>query len=85
MEAMLRKGPIDCWIGDGGPRTAARAGRRPVELGYPSFHSHAFHDRPFLGFAGALCLLGRVAEEVQWGRERLTGAARSLPKRPRRC
>lgn len=69
--------PADCLIGsaDRGPE------QRPVELGYPSNNSHAFHDRPYLGFEGALCLLGRIAEELRWGR-RARSAQPTRPARP---
>lgn len=51
----------DCLIG-----TRGEGGMRGVELGFPSYHSHAFHDRPYLGFEGAVCLLSRIAEELRW-------------------
>ncbi|HEY3357265.1 MAG TPA: nitrogenase component 1 [Polyangia bacterium] len=66
VSTMFRAEPeVDCIIG------AGDCGRRQrtVELGFPSYRSHAFHDRPYLGFEGALCLLGRVAENLQWKSE----------------
>ena len=52
----------DCIIGSvyDGPS------QRTVELGFPSYNSHAFHDRPYLGFEGSMCLLGRIAEDLLW-------------------
>lgn len=32
------------------------------ELGFPSFHSHALADQPFLGYRGCLSLVARLAE-----------------------
>lgn len=37
---------------------------RPVEVGFPSETSHALHERPFLGFQGAVCLAGRMLDEI---------------------
>lgn len=34
-----------------------------VELGFPSFDSHALLERPFLGYRGCLCLVERIAEQ----------------------
>lgn len=33
-----------------------------LELGFPSFHSHALTDQPFLGYRGCLSLLARLTE-----------------------
>lgn len=42
------------------------AGRTPVvELGYPSFFTHALFDRPFLGYRGALSLADRMANALR--------------------
>ncbi len=59
---------LDCLIGTFHRRGPGGDGARTVELGFPSYHSHAFHDRPYLGFEGALCLLDRIAEELLWSR-----------------
>ncbi|MBI5241281.1 MAG: hypothetical protein HY926_12485 [Elusimicrobia bacterium] len=61
-------GPPDCQIGVQPWERDDKFWRRAVELGFPSYHSHAFHDRPYLGFEGALCLLSRIAEELLWSR-----------------
>jgi hypothetical protein len=43
----------------------AQFGVSALEFGFPSFHSHALFDRPFLGFRGCLCLAGRMAERIR--------------------
>ena len=35
-----------------------------VELGFPSYYTHAFFDNPFLGYRGALRLVERMANAV---------------------
>ena len=63
--SMLKAEPRpDCIIG---PHASGR-NQRTVDLGFPSYHSHAFHERPYLGFEGAMCLLSRIAEELIWSR-----------------
>jgi nitrogenase molybdenum-iron protein beta chain len=42
----------------GGPTPA-------VELGYPSYFTHALHDRPFLGYSGALALASEMANALR--------------------
>ncbi|MCX5795629.1 MAG: hypothetical protein NTY77_09065 [Elusimicrobia bacterium] len=64
---------FDCMLGAQQQRQEGRDGRRAVELGFPSYHSHAFHDRPYLGFEGAVCLLSRIAEELRWSKRRGRG------------
>ena len=61
--------PIDCMLGFYESNAEDKDGPRSVEVGFPSYHSHAFHDRPYLGFAGAACLLGRIAEELRWNKK----------------
>lgn len=56
--------PAECHIGPADGRRSAHG----VELGFPSYYSHAFHDRPYLGFEGAVCLLGRIADDILSGR-----------------
>jgi nitrogenase molybdenum-iron protein alpha/beta subunit len=65
-ELSQAEGRPDCLLGlhDG----KGQLEQRTVELGFPSYHSHAFHDRPYLGFEGAVCLLSRVAEELRWSK-----------------
>ncbi len=36
-----------------------------VELGFPSYFSHALYSRPFLGHQGCLCLVGRMADALE--------------------
>ena len=36
------------------------------ELGFPSFHSHALTDQPFMGFRGCLSLVARWVERQAW-------------------
>lgn len=38
-----------------------------VEFGYPSNHHHAMSDEPFLGFRGAACFAGRMANAIRGG------------------
>ena len=38
------------------------------ELGFPSFHSHALTDQPFLGYRGCLSLVGRLTERLSMHR-----------------
>jgi nitrogenase molybdenum-iron protein alpha/beta subunit len=62
--------PVDCMLGASDLDARAKDGRpRSVEVGFASYHSHAFHDRPYLGFEGALCLLSRIAEELRWSKK----------------
>jgi len=35
-----------------------------VELGFPSYFTHALHERPFLGFGGALVIVEALANEL---------------------
>ncbi len=35
-----------------------------MELGFPSYHTHALHDSPYLGFRGALGLVQRMANAM---------------------
>ncbi len=63
MRGLTKENSIDCFIG------TTDFPMRTVELGYPSFHSHAFSDRPYLGFEGAACLLSRLAEELLWTKQ----------------
>lgn len=42
------------------------ASRTPVvELGYPSFFTHALYDRPFLGYDGTLAFVDRMANALR--------------------
>ena len=36
-----------------------------VELGFPSYFTHALYERPFLGFAGALAFIDSMANELR--------------------
>ena len=45
---------LDC-VGDNLPK---------MELGYPSFATHALYERPFLGYAGCLRVLAKIAEHI---------------------
>ncbi len=36
-----------------------------LELGFPSHFRHALYDRPFLGFAGALCFIDSMANAMR--------------------
>lgn len=38
-----------------------------VEFGFPSFHTHALADRPFLGFAGILPFIDGMANALRMG------------------
>lgn len=61
--------PVDGLIGADLPAwSELPTGGRPVELGYPSYRSHALHDRPYFGFEGTLCLVSRLAEELAFSR-----------------
>jgi nitrogenase molybdenum-iron protein alpha/beta subunit len=48
-----------------------------LELGFPSFYSHALYDRPWMGFNGVLQLVSRIAnafsqaEVRRWGRQKV--------------
>lgn len=35
-----------------------------VEIGYPSYHTHFFHDAPFMGFRGMLGLIQRLSNSL---------------------
>jgi len=42
-----------------------RGGAIPfVELGFPSYYTHALFDRPYLGFRGTLCLVDRIVNSL---------------------
>jgi nitrogenase molybdenum-iron protein alpha/beta subunit len=45
-----------------------RARRIPfVEVGYPSYYSHALYPQPVLGFDGTLCLVSRLVSALRHG------------------
>ena len=66
----------DCIIGTSDGRRR-RLDRRTVELGFPSYNSHAFHDCPYLGFEGAMSLLSRIADDLLWNNKRTIPASLS--------
>jgi nitrogenase molybdenum-iron protein alpha/beta subunit len=35
-----------------------------IELGFPSYLTHVLHPRPYLGFAGALCIIESLFDAV---------------------
>jgi nitrogenase molybdenum-iron protein alpha/beta subunit len=55
----------DLLIGHHGAlRLAASSEIGVMEWGFPSWHHHALYDEPFLGYRGARCFLGRVADHL---------------------
>jgi nitrogenase molybdenum-iron protein alpha/beta subunit len=53
--------PVDLAVAHSEVLRHLPAGIARVELGYPSYDDHALFDRPYLGFAGWLCFVQRMA------------------------
>ena len=38
-----------------------------VEVGFPSYYSHALYPQPLVGFDGVLCLVSRLVTSLRHG------------------
>lgn len=67
LRARLRSlGALDVVVGSSQERAAAwPTGAGFVEIGYPSFITHAFHPRPFVGFSGVRNLLTEIGNAIR--------------------
>ncbi|MEK7384512.1 MAG: nitrogenase component 1 [Elusimicrobiota bacterium] len=74
-ELARREGGADLIVGSAFAFAQVRHGPKWLEFGYPSEDTHFLRDEPFLGFAGALGFLSRVANEVSRGMNQEADAA----------
>lgn len=71
-----RPGSVDFAIGNGVFAPLSQQCDLPyIEIGYPSYLTHALYERPFLGFAGARCIIDSIFNTLLRKEERSSGHA----------
>jgi nitrogenase molybdenum-iron protein alpha/beta subunit len=63
--APIRRGEVDLLVTNSTGASFIGGPTPVVELGYPSFFTHALYDRPFLGFEGALAVADTLANALR--------------------